>query len=208
MTKDERKDDYVKHIIPYRLATLDIMRFALTELIFEDGPKPIKLYIDGKLRITGQTNAFSNAAIEAGIITARALLEFLGLQVDQNDPKRLKERSGKQHNDDLFIEDFTNDTKRLSKVTIEDVHKYYPGPPQIAEGALARVIHIAHKEIAHSTLGRGKANDDIEMVKLAAKGIRALTVSFFLIKLGIPAPASPVNEVTGECPESVGRLTQ
>ncbi len=207
MTKDERKDDYVNRIIPHRLGAVDIMYFALTEMIF-DGPKPIELYVDGKLRMTGRTTAFSNPAIEAGIIHARTLLEFLGLRVDQNNPKRLKKRSRKQHNDDLFIEDFTNGTKRLSKITIEDVKEHYPGPPQDAEGALARIIHIAHKEIAHSTWGRGKADDDFKMVGIAAKGIRALTVSFFFTKLEMPAPASPVNEVTGECPESVRRLTQ
>ena len=195
MTKDERKVDYVNRIIPYRLGTVDIMHFALTQMTFEDDPKSIELYVDGKLKMTGLTTAFSNPAIEAGIINARALLEFLGLQVDPSDPEKLKERHEKQHNDDLFIEDFTNGTEPLSKITIEDIKNNYFGPPQHAEGALARIIYIANKEIVHSTVGRGKANDDSEMLEIAARGIRALTVTFFFTKLGIQDPASPVKVV-------------
>lgn len=188
------KDDYIFRIIPHRLGMVDILHHALTEMTFEDGAKPLEIYVDGKLKVRGNTNAYSNTAIEAGIINARALLEFLGLKVDPNDSTKLKERNSRRRDDDLFIEDFENDDGNLSKIAIDDVKVYYPGPPEEAEGALARIIHIGHKEIAHPTLGRKNTDDDYAMLEIAARGIRALTVSFFFTKLGVHAPVSPVGE--------------
>ncbi len=189
------KDDYLEKIIPHRLGMVDILHHALTEMTFEEGAKPLEIYVEGKLKVHGNTNAYSNTAIEAGIINARALLEFMGLKVDQHDPTKLKERNGRLYRDDLFIEDFENDDGNLSKITIDDVKAHYPGPPEEAEAALARIIHIGHKEIAHPTLGRENRDDDYAMLEIAARGIRALTVTFFFTKLGIHAPASPVSKV-------------
>lgn len=188
------REDYIKSIIPHRLGMVDIMHFALTQMLFDDGAKPIEILVDGKLRVKGLTTAFSDPAIQAGIINARALLEFLGLKVDPKDSTKLKERNGKKNDDDLFIEDFKNGSMQLVKITIENVKKYYPGVPEDAEGALARIIHIGHKEIAHPTLGCESSDKDFEMLELAARGVRALTVSFFFTKLGVPAPKSPVSE--------------
>ena len=188
------KDDYITSIIPHRLGMVDILHHALTEMTFDDGAKLLEVYVEGKLKIRGNTNAYSNSAIEAGIINARALLEFLGLKVDPDDSTKLKERNGWRRDDDLFIEDFEAEDEHLVKITIDDVKAYYPGPKEEAEGALARIIHIGHKEIAHPTLGRENSDDDYAMLEIAARGIRALTVSFFFTKLGIPAPISPVSE--------------
>jgi hypothetical protein len=186
-------EEYIKSIIPHRLGMVDIMHFALTQMTFEGGAKPIELLVDGKLRVKGLTTAFTNPAVEAGIINARALLEFLGLKVDPQDSTKLKERNGKRRDDDLFIEDFKNGNEQLTKITIEDVKRYYPGSPEEAEGALARIIHIGHKEIAHPTLGRESSDDDFTMLEIAARGVKALTVTFFFRKLGVPAPTPPVS---------------
>jgi hypothetical protein len=188
------KDDYITSIIPHRLGMVDILHHALTEMTFDDGAKPLEIYVEGKLKMRGNTNAYSNSAIEAGIINARALLEFLGLKVDPKNSTKLKERNGQRRDDDLFIEDFENEGEHLVKITIDDVKAHYPGPEEEAEGALARIIHIGHKEIAHPTLGRENTDDDYAMLEIAARGIRALTVSFFFTRLGVPAPISPVSE--------------
>jgi hypothetical protein len=188
------KDDYITSIIPHRLGMVDILHHALTEMTFDDGAKPLEIYVEGKLKMRGNTNAYSNSAIEAGIINARALLEFLGLKVDPKNSTKLKERNGQRRDDDLFIEDFEHEGEHLVKITIDDVKAHYPGPEEEAEGALARIIHIGHKEIAHPTLGRENTDDDYAMLEIAARGIRALTVSFFFTRLGAPAPISPVSE--------------
>lgn len=187
------KDDYITSIIPHRLDMVDILHHALTEMTFDDGAKPLEIYVEGKLKMRGNTNAYSTSAIEAGIINARALLEFLGLKVDPHDSTKLKERNDRRRDDDLFIEDFKAEDEHLVKITIDDVKAHYPGPEEEAEGALARIIHIGHKEIAHLTLGRENSDDDYAMLEIAARGIRALTVSFFFTKLGVPAPISPVS---------------
>ncbi|MFT4805748.1 MAG: hypothetical protein ACI9YE_002974 [Psychroserpens sp.] len=186
-------EDYIEKIIPHRLGMVDLLYHALTEMTFEDGAKPIEVFIDGKLKMRGNTNAYSNPAIEAGIINARSLLEFLGLKVDPKKPSKLKERNGNKRADDLYIEDFENEEGSLSKVTVDNVKAHYPGSEAEAEGALARIIHIGHKEIAHPTLGREGTHDDYAMLEIAARGIRALTVTFFFTKLGLPAPESPVS---------------
>ncbi|MGH1471320.1 MAG: hypothetical protein ACRBCS_09015, partial [Cellvibrionaceae bacterium] len=163
---------------------VDILHHALTEMTFDDGPKPIEVFVDGKFNMRGNTNAYSNPAIEAGIVNARALLEFLGLKVDPKNPSKLKERGDVKRSDDLYIEDFENNQGNLSKVRIANVKAYYPGPESEAEGALARIIYIGHKEIAHPTLGRESTDDDYAMLEIAARGIRALTVTFFFYKAG------------------------
>lgn len=188
-----KHQEYIESIIPHRLDMVDIMQYAITEMTFKEGTRRIEILVDGKLRVKGLNTAFTYPAIEAGIINARALLDFLGLKVDPRDSTKLKERSGKKHNDELFIEDFKNGNKQLTKITIEDVKRYYPGSPEEAEGALARIIHLGNKEIAHTTLGRDISDDDITILKIAAKGVRALTVSFFFTKLGIQTPTSPVS---------------
>ena len=192
------KEDYITRIIPHRLGMVDMLHHALTEMTFDDGAKPLEVYVEGKLKFRGNTNAYSNSAIEAGIINARALLEFLGLKVDPKDSTKLKERNGRPRDDDLFIEDFENDDGNLVKITLADVKDHYTGPEEEAEGALARIIHIGHKEIAHPTLGRENTDDDYDMLKIAARGIRALTVSFFFTKLGVTAPESPVSKTLDE----------
>ena len=108
----------------------------------------------------------------------------------------MKERNKHKHHDDsLFIEDFENADGKLDKITIDDVKAHYPGPQEEAEGALARIIHIGHKEIAHPTLGRSNTENDYSMLEIAARGVRALTVTFFFTRLGIDAPQSPVRKI-------------
>ncbi|WOX06134.1 hypothetical protein [Microbulbifer pacificus] len=187
------KEEYISSIIPHRLGMVDIMHFVLDTLIFEEGSKPFELFVEGKLKVRGNTSFIANGAVEAGIINARALLEFLGLKVEKGNPYKLSERNGRRYDDDLFIEDFEGTSGKLSKVSIEDVYSLYPGPKEEAEMSLARIIHIGHKEIAHPTLGRENTTDDYAMLEIAARGIRALTVTFFFTKLGIPAPQHPVS---------------
>ena len=104
-----KHSEYIERIIPYRLGMVDIFYQALTEMTFTDGAKSLEIFVDGKLKIRGNTNAYSNMAIEAGIIHARALLEFLGLKLDRNDTKKLKERDkSSKYKNDLFIEHFKN----------------------------------------------------------------------------------------------------
>ena len=188
----KKKKEYVENIIPHRLNMVEIMYLALTKMTFVDDPKPMEIRVDGEVMLKGcTTKAFTHPAIEAGIVNARALLEFLGLKVDPKNPTKLKARN-QRRDDDLVIEDFNDGTEQLAKVTIEDVKARYPDPEE-AEKALAGIIDIGNKEIVHSTLGHKHTNDVYATLEIAARGIIALTVSFFFTKLGKPAPPSCVN---------------
>src|SRR5690348_17010952 len=99
------KDDYLKHIIPYRMKAVAIFNLAAKYVKSWDAPKRLEIYFDGKLCIEGLSTAFTNSNIEAGIIHCRALLEFLGLRCDPRDPSKLSVRVGKR-DDDFVIEDF------------------------------------------------------------------------------------------------------
>jgi hypothetical protein len=189
---------YIDRIIPHRLGMVDLLYYALTEMTFKDGAKPLKLYISGEPKLVGNTNAFSNPAIEAGIMSGRFLLEFLGLKCAKDDSSKLAQRKpGNGPDDDIFIEDFEHNGIPLSKITIDDVKRQYPGPPEDAESSLARVIHIANKGVAHPTVGRQHNDDDYQMLEIAAKGIRALIIYYFYKKLSIVAPKSPLQHPHG-----------
>ena len=113
-------------------------------------PPALEMRFDEKIVIRGRATAFTNPAIEAGIMHCRALLEFLGLRCDRKDPARLAQRLGKME-DDFVIEDFVGPSGPLSKVSVEQALMPYPGPKEEAEMALASVIHAANKGIAHMT---------------------------------------------------------
>jgi len=75
------RDDVLNVVIPHRLEAIATLNL-LSKLRMSWGqPKPVEVYFGGKLQITGNSNAFANPVIEAGLIHCRALLEFIGLAV-------------------------------------------------------------------------------------------------------------------------------
>jgi len=187
--------EYIEQIIPHRLGMIEIMLFALTEMRKTIEPKEIMVYVDGKPFFKGLETAFTNPAIEAGIINCRAMLEFLGLRLKKGNPKELETRPPDKYEDDLNIEDFKKDGVALEVVTPDKVRRLSVTDPEKGVIALARLLHISNKEIAHPTLGRKDENDgtDIELLIIGAKGVRALTVSYFYTLLGLSPPAKLIQ---------------
>ncbi len=105
----------------------------------------MEVFFAGKLSIEGLSSAFTNAAIETGIIHCRALPEFIDLRVDPKDHAKLAQRTPGRR-DDLFIENFSGTTGALPLVSPTEAVRSYQGPPEEAERALARVIHVANKD--------------------------------------------------------------
>lgn len=182
--------EYIDQIIPHRLGMIEIMLFALTEMRQTVEPKPILVYVDGKLCFKGLETAFTNPAIEAGIINCRAMLEFLGLRLKKACPSELESRPSSKFEDDLHIEYFLKSGEPLEKVTPEMVRRLSVSDPDKGVSAIARLLHISNKDIAHPTTGRHGEGDgtDVEFLVIAAKGIRALTVSYFYTPLGLSPP--------------------
>ncbi|PTQ64647.1 hypothetical protein C8R26_1633 [Nitrosomonas oligotropha] len=188
--------DYIDEIIPHRLAMIEIMLFALTEMRQTIEPKKMVVYIDDKPCFEGLETAFTNPAIEAGIINCRAMLEFLGLKLSRTNQTELVTRS-RSNNDDLHIEDFRKDGVALEKVTPDKVRRLSLRNTDKEKGvrALARLLHISNKEIAHPTCGRSNEDDgtDVDLMILGAKGIRALTNSYFYKQLGLNPPPTLIQ---------------
>lgn len=184
------KQDYIEEIIPHRLGMIELMLFALTAMRQTIEPKRIVVYVDGKMCFKGLETAFTNPAIEAGIINCRAMLEFLGLQLKKNNPSELETRSKRRHHDDMHIDNFMKDGVALEKITPETIRRHSITDPDKGVRAIARLLHISNKEVAHPTLGRTGEDDgaDIELIIIGAKGVQALTESYFYTPLGLEPP--------------------
>ncbi len=169
---------------------IELMVFSLTEMRQTIKPKKMSVYIEGKPCFEGLETAFTNPAIEAGIINCRAMLEFLGLSLNRKNPSSLKVRAKSRDKDNVLIENFDADGIPLKKVTPDKVRRLSLVNREKGVEALARLLHISNKEIAHPTQGRLGENDekDIELLIIAAKGIRALTVSYLYTPLGLNPP--------------------
>ncbi|AMA60050.1 hypothetical protein [Bradyrhizobium sp. CCGE-LA001] len=178
-------DRMLQEIIPYRMYAVSALNLATSLGADADKPKAIQIYIDGKLRIEGNLFAFTNPAIEAGLVHCRALLEFLGLSahrcghivnVDRRRPT------------DVGIENFSNASGALSMVRPEAALARYEGGKEEAEKALLAVFRITNKGIAHVTEDLLDNPEHGRLIEIASRGVPSLVVSYLYTPLGLPAP--------------------
>ena len=190
------QDDIILRIIPYRLQAVDAANSAIWLRSSWDVPKEMKIYFDAKLRITGNSNAYTNPVLESGLIHCRALLDFLGLKADPADSTKLICRNPKKNKkDDVVIEHFSNSHGPLPLVTPQEAITQYEGSQSDAETALAGVLHTANKGLAHITAGLAFSAADISHLEIASRGVRALVISHFFTPLGLLPPEPGVTEV-------------
>jgi hypothetical protein len=154
---------------------------------WEGKPKSLEIHFEGKLWIRGLSTAFTNPTVEAGIIHCRALLEFLGLRSDREDPARLKQRTSKQ-SDDIVIEDFAGPNGPLAKLTVAEAVAPYAGSKDEAERALAAVIHTANKGLAHMTTGHVVDLSNLRLIEIASRGVPTLVANHFYVSRGLAPP--------------------
>ncbi len=178
--------------MPYRMQSASILNLALRYAIQWNAPKPMEIYFDGKLSIEGLSTGFTNSAIEAGIVHCRSILEFLGIKGNPSNNSKLLIRSNKRKND-LVIEDFSGPDGVLSKITIQEAVRPYQGATDEAEVALARLIYVANKGIAHFTLGPIEDTEDMRLLEIASRGVPTLAVNYFYSRMGLPAPAYEIS---------------
>ena len=185
-----RQRFFVNRILPYRLDAIEVMGVAVRFSSSWTTPVHMEIRFDGKLLIEGLSTGYTNPAIEAGIIHCRALLEFLGLRGSRADHTKLAQREkAKGHGDDLLIEDFaTAHDGALALVSPADAIASYLGPPAEAERAFARVIHVANKGLAHSTVGLTADTADHHLLELVSRGVRGMFVRHFYAPLGLAPP--------------------
>jgi hypothetical protein len=171
-------------ILPYRMnAVATLNRVLELRAKWSDAPA-MTIFVDGKLEIEGNFDAFANPAIEAGVVHCRALLEFLGL-CDKNSVLSNIER---RRRDDVGIEHFKNAAGHLKMVDPQAALKHYDGEQAEAEKALLCVFHLANKGLAHTTRDLKDHPEQGALLEIASRGIPSLVVSFLYTPLGIPAP--------------------
>jgi hypothetical protein len=183
----DTQQQFIDKILPYRMQSTSILNFALTYVIDWDKPKSLEIRIDGKTWVEGLSTAFTNAAIESGIMHCRVLLEFLGLKANNLDHTKVASRMDKRRGD-LVIEDFTGPNGQLARITIDEALTPYKGSREEAENALAKVFHIANKGIAHSTSGPFDDPEDLRLLEIASRVVPILVINCFYNRMGLKAP--------------------
>lgn len=184
MTLLSEQVDLLERLIPYRLQAVDVLSFALNlRTEWTDAP-PMTMCVDGKQVMEGNLNAFTNPAIEAGLIHARALLEFLGLCERQGRLSNRKNRKPGDHG----IEHFQAASGPLQMVDPESSLARYPGGRDEAEKAFLAIFHIANKGFAHVTQDMLDDPESVRLTQIASRGIPALVVSYLYTPLGLTPP--------------------
>jgi hypothetical protein len=169
-------------LLEYRMRAVAIGQFALSYSRAWSRAPSIAIYFDGKQVITGKATAFTNGAIESAIVHSRALLEFLGL--GGSGQTKLREVTGARKRDDSGIEQFPG----LVRLTIANAVRPYPGPPAEAEAALAYVIYLANKGLAHTTSSFTKHDQGSMLLDIAFRGVPILVVNYFYAPLKLAPP--------------------
>lgn len=193
MAMDAKQREFVERFLPWRLEALEDFNLVLRLRPQPTPPERIEIYFDGKLRITGRAASFMNPVIEAGVIHCRVLLEFMGLAVHPQDRTRLTERRQSPRNDDLYINNFSNAAGPLERVTPGDAIAPCTGDKTKAERALAYVIRIANKGMAHSTVGLHVESDDHDLLEIASRAVPVLITNHFYLPLGLTPPPSVIT---------------
>lgn len=178
-------DRLLTEVLPHRMRAVDTLNLALwLDSNFSDPPR-LEIFVDGKLRIEGNLYAFTNPAIEAGLVHCRALLEFLGLSAS---------RSGhivnvaQRRSTDIGVEHFANSNGNLRMVDPDAVLSRYGGGRDEAEKALLTVFRMTNKGMAHVTEDLKNHPEDGRLMEVASRGVPSLVVSYLYTPLGLPAP--------------------
>lgn len=143
--------DVLNVVLPHRIEAITVLQIVTRLRMKWGAPRAMQVYFDGKLQITGNSSAFMNPVIEAGIIHCRALLDFVGLALSTCNPTKLGQRAGPRRADDWGIECFSNAKGPLPLVSPGQAIAMYKGDCSEAEGALVAVLRIANKALAHIT---------------------------------------------------------
>ena len=171
-------------LLEYRLRSVAIGHLALRYTSNWDAVPAMRVYFGDTQVIEGKATGFTNGAIESAIVHCRALLEFLGLGAGGS-VTRLRELKPARKPHDTGIELIDS----LSRVTVADALAQYPGPATEAEAALAYVIYLANKGLAHTTTTFTKQDQGTTLLEIAFRGVPTLVINRFYIPLSIQPPA-------------------
>lgn len=148
---------------------------------------PIEIRQGDRTLLHANTNLLVNSTFALGIISARALLEFLGLKAGKI-TNELKGRERKQ-DDDIVIEDFYGvDGSRLNMIDVATIEVEFPEHHEYVRRALWELISDAHKGTAHLTDLRKEDPDTFQIYRYGIKGLSILMDKYFYSEIGMACP--------------------
>lgn len=166
--------------------------------VWGQGVREIEIYEGGKVILHANTNLLVNSNFALGIVSARSLLEFLGLRPGKN-PYELKERKSKQA-DDIVIEGFlSKDGVALKQLTPFTVRERFLNQWDKVERALWELMTDASKGTAHITNLRKEDPATFAIYRYGIKALRVLLKEQFYSQIGSEPPGPyvfkhPVNQ--------------
>ncbi len=181
--------ELLQKLMPYRMQAVDTLNYALhLRSSWSDAPL-MTMHVNGKQVMEGNLNAFTNPAIEAGLVHCRALLEFLGLcEKDGSLSNRKRRQPG-----DVGIEHFRNTDELLKMVAPEIALSRYEGGQDEAERALLTVFRLTNKGLAHITADLADHTEHGRLIEIASRGVPALVVNYLYTPLGLAAPSYKIT---------------
>jgi hypothetical protein len=172
----EQQETFLREHVPYRLQAIDLCAEVALLVGRSTGELPIEMRIGAVMAITGQGRVFTNAVVEHGFMSCRALLECLGIGLRDG---VLADRKT-QHEDTLTLRHFG-----LPLLTAEAAVAHLGGDPVRIDG-LVRTIHAAHHGGAHLTTREERL--ELRPLVEGCRATRALVDRFLYGALGRPAP--------------------
>lgn len=180
---------YIKNILPYKLNAVHQLELALHRHLgwVEKGHRPkIEIKFDGKTSIVGNANAYINPVVESGVLNVRSLLEFMGITYDKKNNTLVNTTSRKP--DDIGIEMFEINGKRLEKVYLERLKLDLKEKTDRAFEALRFVIYLANKFAAHITGEINKDKETLDKILWASQVTPIIVVNNFYITAELEVP--------------------
>ncbi len=178
--------------IRQRVHAIQILSWVVDLNNNHDGMSTATIDVENGPSIKGSLVLFLDPMFINGVISCRALLEFLGLCWCKHS-NQLAEIRKRHSEDDIGIEQFSNASGPLKKATPAEALKFYPGLSADAENAFLVIFKIANKELAHLTHTNIDDLISYDHLMIASKGITALMTNFFYTPLGLEAPVSPIS---------------
>ena len=165
--------------IPYRLRAIDGLRWVCELLLADSQPGLVEVTFDSKLVIRSPSYRFlTNPMLEMGAVYCRVLLEFLGITLTKG---KLASKSSVRQ-DDVGI-----DTFGLKQVTLAELRSAPFGDGDQIEQACVTTILIAHKAVAHLTIGH-QPDSDLQRLHLSSRLVPWLVSRHLYVALGLPEP--------------------
>lgn len=180
----EQQEAFLTDHIPYRLAAIDLCELVADLLMRGLPPQPSTIHLGDVATIRSPTpDIFTNAAVEHGFMSCRAMLECLGIGLDKGQTGLAEKRP--THDDTVTLRSFG-----LDLLTVEQTTSALRNDSELLDG-LVRTIRAAHKGGAHLTGG----GERLGAVALGAgcRAARALVDRFLYAALKRSSPPKLVR---------------